>query len=265
MPKGQELNLDERFVITWQDEFDGDSLDLTKWKIGPNVQHAHWGYVRKGGYWHPDMVKVESGNLVISTQYFDEPLEDSLTAGYYTGMISTSGLFEQKYGYFETRCILPSATGMWSAFWMMNEGVYQVNGDGRDGTEVDVFESFNYKDEWWGAGDCVSTGIHFDGYGEESQGDSIGKYYVERPYTQYNTYGVEWNEDEFIFYINGIETSRLSKGGVSQNPEFLILSCEVAGNNAVADSDRHGTGKITLTKNWPAEFKVDYVRVYQYK
>ena len=31
IPKGQELGLEERFTLVWQDEFDGDSLDTTKW------------------------------------------------------------------------------------------------------------------------------------------------------------------------------------------------------------------------------------------
>ncbi len=262
-----------QFTLVWNDEFDGDSLDRSKWG------YEWWVTVRKGGYWHEDMVSVQDGNLVISAQYFDTPLENryyeqwhdqinfaEYKPGWYTGIVTTRDKYEQCYGYFEVRCILPAATGLWSAFWMMNEGVFNIDGSGRDGTEVDVFESFNYKDHWWG-NDCVSTGIHYDGYGEDEKGDSIGKIFIENdPYTQYNTYGVEWNTSEYIFYINGKESGRLSTGGVSQNPEYLLLSVEFAGDNGVQSSDRHGTGKIDLTpaENWPAEFKVDYVRCYQY-
>ena len=273
LPAGQALALD-RFELTWSDEFDGDTLDRSKWGF------SWWITERKGGYWHEDMVKVQDGNLVISAQYFDKPLENryydqwhesidfaDYKPGYYCGCITTRDKFEQCYGYYEVRCILPASTGLWSAFWMMNEGVYNVDGSGEDGTEVDVFESFSYKDHWWG-NDAVSTGIHYDGYGEDSRGDSIGKFFLENdPYEEYNTYGVEWNADEYIFYINGIETGRLSTGGVSDNPEYLLLSVEIAGENGVANADRHGTGNINLTpaENFPAEFKVDYVRVYQYK
>ena len=262
-----------RFTLVWNDEFDGDSLDRSKWG------YEWWVTMRKGGYWHEDMVSVHDGNLVISAQYFDTPLEnryyeqwhdqihfEEYKPGWYTGLVTTRDKYEQCYGYFEVRCILPAATGLWSAFWMMNEGVFQIDGSGRDGTEVDVFESFNYKDHWWG-NDCVSTGIHYDGYGEEEKGDSIGRYLIENdPYTEYNTYGVEWSPEEYIFYINGRETGRLSTGGVSQNPEYLLLSVEFAGSNGVQNSDRHGVGKIELTpaENWPASFVVDYVRCYQY-
>ncbi len=272
VPRGQALDLSQ-FTMTWNDEFDGDTLDTSKWGF------TWWETMRKGGYWHEDMVSVRDGNLVIRAEYLDEPLEnryyeqwhdkidfDPYKPGYYTGEVNTRGKFEQCYGYFETRCILPAATGLWSAFWMMNEGVYQIDGFGDDGTEVDVFESMYYKDHWRGV-DAVIGGIHYDNYGPDSKGDSIGKFFLANdPYTEYNTYGLEWNPDEYIFYINGVECDRLSTGGVSDNPEHLILSVEIAGKDGVAYADRHGVDKITKTpeKNWPAEFKVDYVRVYQY-
>ena len=273
LPEGKTINLDD-FELVWSDEFDGDKLDKSKWT------YNWWEVERKGGYWHEDMVEVKDGNLVISAQYFDEPKVnyhydkwkdkinfDEYKAGWYTGSISTINLYEQKYGYFEVRCKLPAAYGLWSAFWMMNDGVDNVDGSGQDGTEVDIFESFYYKDHWWG-NDCVVSGIHYDGYGADHKGDSIGKTFIENnPYPEYNTYGLEWNENEYIFYLNGVETGRLSTGGVSQNPEYLLLTVEFSGENGVASGDRHGAGKISKTpdKNWPAEFVVDYVRCYQYK
>ena len=273
LPKGKTINLDD-FELVWSDEFDGDKLDKSKWT------YNWWEVERKGGYWHEDMVSVEDGNLVIRAQYFDEAKENyhydkwkdqikfkEYKPGWYTGSISTVNLYEQKFGYFEVRCKLPAAYGLWSAFWMMNGEVENVDGSGQDGTEVDIFESFYYKDHWWG-NDCVVSGIHYDGYGEGHKGDSIGKTFIENdPYTEYNTYGLEWNENEYIFYLNGVETGRLSTGGVSQNPEYLLLTVEFSGENGVASGDRHGAGKISKTpdKNWPAEFVVDYVRCYQYK
>ena len=272
IPNGQDLELESRFELVWEDEFEGDKLDTSKWGF------PWWETERKGGYWHEDLVSVKDGNLVITTAYYDEPLENyyyenwhdridfnDYKEGWYTGCIETRGKYEFCYGYYECRCILPKSSGMWSAFWMMNDGVSNVDGSGQDGTEVDVFESMFYKDVWWGAGDAVVTGIHYDGYGADHKGDTIGKWFANNPYEEYNTYGVEWNENEYIFYINGVETSRLSTGGVSQNPEYLILSCEVAGANGIADADRNGVGKMSMDTDETAEFIVDYVRVYQYK
>ena len=273
IPRGQKVDM-SKFELVWNDEFEGEELDKTKWG------YNWWERERKGGYWHEDMVDVRDGSLVITTAYYENglptpdayknyfanrPDDKDYGPGWYTGVVETRGKFEQCYGYYECRAILPASSGMWSAFWMMNEGVYKVDGSGKDGTEVDIFESMYYKDNAIGYGDAVVSGIHYDGYGEGHQGDSIGKWFCNNPYKEFNTYGLEWNENEYIFYINGVETGRLSTGGVSQNPEYLILSCEVAGANGVADADRHGTGKISMDKDEKAEFIVDYVRVYQYK
>ena len=268
--KSSETQIDlSKFHLTFCDDFEGEEIDRTKWCT------EWWITQRKGGYWHEDMVKVRDGNLVITTDYFDTAKENDYVEkfdltpygpGYYSGMLTTRDKFEQKYGYFECRCILPAGYGLWSAFWMMNEGVYNEDGMGDDGTEIDVFESECYKDHKFGI-DSVCTNLHLDGYGEMHQKYHVGKFLLENnPYEEYNTYGVEWNENEYIFYINGKETARTSFGGVSDNPEYLLLSVEVAGENGVADSDRHGTGKITKTpdENWPVEFVVDYVKCWQY-
>ncbi len=271
-PAGQQLDIDSRFELVWSDEFDGEELDTSVW------QFPWWITERKGGYWHEDLATVKDGNLIITTAYFAEPLENrylddwgneinfkDYKEGWYSACLTTQGTREQTYGYYECRCILPKSTGMWSAFWMMNDGVSDVDGTGKDGTEVDIFESMFYKDEPWGFGDCIQSGVIFDGYGEASQGVGLGKYYANNPYEEYNTYGLEWNENEYIFYINGVETARTSFGGVSQNPEYLLLSCEVAGSDGVAFADRHGTGKMNMKPGDEAYFIVDYVRVYQYK
>ena len=223
------------------------------------------------------MVSIEDDDLVIRASYQPQPLDfkygeyadwmDHYDSGYYTGIVQTRDRYEQRYGYFETRCILPAGQGMWAAFWMMNEGVYNENGNGRDGTEIDIFESFDYKNYRRGM-DCVSTNLHFDGYNDAHQGTHIARTWIKNdPYKEYNTYGVEWKPDEYIFYINGREIGRSSFGGVSQNPEYLILSMEFSGENGVPSYSKGGAGDIRQTpaENWPCEFRMDYVRCYQYK
>ena len=80
-------------------------------------------------------------------------------------------------------------------------------------------------------------------------------WFCNNPYEQFNTYGLEWNEKEYIFYINGVETGRLSTGGVSQNPEYLILSVEMRGEDGIPSQRDNAPAD-------GAEFIVDYVRVF---
>lgn len=260
-PSGQRLDM-SRFTLAWSDEFDAGEINPAVW--GGHYVYGDKAEIRNGGYWHRSMADVRDGSLVIKAEYLDEGIGGK-GPGYYSYGMDTRGRYEQCYGYFEVRCIFPAAQGLWSAFWMLNDQTYNVNGVGTDGTEVDVFESTFYKDDWWGASNALVSGIVFDGYGPDNKSTTIGKYRIGGdPYEEFHTYGVEWSPQEYIFYIDGVETGRTSYGGVSQNAEWLILSIEVSGRDGVANGDNHGTGYIEKNKQWPAEFIVDYVRAYQY-
>ncbi len=73
---------------------------------------------------------------------------------------------------------------------------------------------------------------------------------------------IEWNESEYIFYINGVETGRSDFGGTSRVPEYLLLTAEVGGSNGAAGTS--WAGEALNTGAEPTDFVVDYVRVYQY-
>src|SRR6266446_7548496 len=76
------------YQLKWADEFDGTQLDLQKWKIWLPGK-------RRDAINTPDAVTVADGRLTITTY----------TEGgkHYTGMISTQGIFETSFGYYEAR------------------------------------------------------------------------------------------------------------------------------------------------------------------
>lgn len=249
----KELDL-SKFSLTFEDDFDGECINPDVW------QHYRQG-VRKGGYWDKNQAFVKDSNLVIRTEY---KKDGEYGAGWYCDRIDSRHLWEQKYGYFECRCILPAAQGLWSAFWLSTEAI----GDfvpGKKGTEIDVFESplwhrcLKNKDN-----NMVTSNLHYGGYKAGHRYKNVAVPKPVNPYTEYNTYGVEWNEDGYIFYVNGKETGRSRYGGVSEVPEYLILSVEIDG---VAGKPFPGwSGKITRNApgTFPVDFIVDYVKVYQY-
>lgn len=247
------IDLDE-FEITFADEFDGNELNTEKWR-----QH-NAECVRKGGYWVLDQVNVNDGYLTITTEHLED---GKFGEGWYTGAISTEGLFEQNKGYFEVRCKLPAGNGQWSAFWLQSSNTSTVTGTGETGAEIDIFESpYYYRGE--GRRNIVSSNIHYNGYGLLTKYKNVGIFDVDNPYEEFHTYGLEWTESSYIFYIDGVETNRSDFGGISQVEEFLILSCEVDG--AQGKPGLGWSGKITDNDDgFSTEFVVDYVRVYEHK
>lgn len=248
------------FELVWSDEFDGDSVDETKWE-GHYCNNTE-AVIRRGSYWHTDMATVEDGKLHIRTAYYPEGYNGNGKPGWYTCALDTNGRYRQQYGYFEVRCILPKGSGLWAAFWMLCGGMGNVGNGGTDGAEIDIFEAPYYTARH---NRKVSSNIHYDGYGEDLRSTNVCEPYLllNDPYEEFNTYGLEWNEDGYIFYVNGVETGRSNFGGASQVPEYMILSVEVGGADAVPGES--WSGSILTTDDMPTDFIIDYVRAYQYK
>lgn len=277
--------LDESWALTFSDDFDGTDFDRTKWHYGYSQEE-----IRRGGYWVDDAVFVKDGCLTIRTDYREN---GKFGSGWYTGTIETAKQtygasantegfegFSQNKGYFEIRCKVPEAFGMWAAFWLMPDNNFKGDtfGTGTDGAEIDIFESpFMCMDE--GDRDVISHAIHIDGYGEELK--SLGSDYirVEDLYKDFHTYALEWNEDSYIFYVDGYKTweTQDALGTVSDIASYIILSVEVGGTNhdgkVFPGLNYNGEGE-EMTPYWagtpedndksvPYDFVIDYVKVYQ--
>lgn len=286
---GKKVDIDmSRFVLTFEDNFDGNALDRSKWNYGFAVDEGKVSAPRKGGYWAQDGVFVKDGKLILRTDWRENGENG---AGWYSGTVMTCAdegtdhLFEQKYGYFETRCKTPEFNGGWCAFWLMphdsfadehnnQESANHLN-TGVDGTEIDIFETpFTYL----GSGkNVLNHAVHYDGYRDYLK--SVGKLNirVNKLYKDYHTYGFEWTEDYYKFYVDSRLTWEVSKDGytkdgkkvnhniISQVAEYMLLSFEV-----VAPDKEGGTAgwcgdpaKNDKSKNY--DFIIDYVRVYQFK
>lgn len=256
-PAGPALDM-SNFELVWADEFNAGKLDLKYWG-GHYVYGMDYFYKRDTAYWHMGQIGFDDDNLLINVEYKEN---GPAGAGYYSCGIDTNILhtfnqdstgYEQTYGYFEIRCIFPKGPGMNPAFWLLSEGMFNEGADGgATGCEIDVFETgYDYDIRKMMQNSIYQT-VHVDSYNEFHRQEVQGSFYVDNPYEQYNTYGFEWNKDEYIFYVNGIETARTDFGGVCQVPLFLIISVGV-------------NDEIARNQNLPATMKVDYVRCYQYK
>jgi beta-glucanase (GH16 family) len=218
----------QTWKLVWQDEFEGDKLDASKWDIPE--------YKRRDGYWSQKAISLDGqGHLVMSV----------LKEGnkFFDGCIRTKGRFQHSFGYYVARIQLQKQPGHWSAFWLYDACVGKVGDEGRDGTEIDIMEK-----PW--LDDRLNYALHWDGYGKahKSKGTVVK---VPGVSEGWHTFGLWWKADEYVFYVDGKETWRSNAGGVCQVPLYIKLSDEI-GNWA---------GDIAKAK-LPDRFLVDYVRVY---
>ena len=254
-PRGEPINeqilADKGYRLVFEDEFDGAELDTTKWVYRANGS-------RRGGYNAPDQVKVKDGSLYISAQYRDQnnlPADTSANygEGWYVGMI----MLKQKYkrGYFEIKCICNDSPGFWSAFWIQADHPYDaLSRGGVGGAELDIFESLNYGQRF--KHNSVTQTVHCcreTTVPPALDSCNLGSFKGNDIYHTYNTYGLEWTEDEYIFYINGVETARNAwADGVSEVEEYVIVSLEIP-----------EAEKLPTDKSLTTDFIVDYVRISQ--
>ncbi len=255
-PYKEKINMDQ-FVLTFADEFD-HGFDKEIWQ-GHYVYGDNDTQPRDTAYWNRDQVSfTDDGCLQITVDY---KADGPAGANYYSYGMETNPNkdyngqhygFEQLYGYFEVRCILPKGAGLNPAFWLLTDGMWDDDTDGGvSGCEIDVFETPTDYDADKRYFNSIYQTIHVDAYGDAHKQEIQGWFYADDPYNKFNTYGVAWDENGYTFYVNGVETARTDFGGVCQVPLYLILSV--------------GVDEKVQREQLPAAFIVDYVRAYQYK
>jgi beta-glucanase (GH16 family) len=105
--------LQGNWTLTFEDNFDEDTLDGEKWRLG-----QHYAGIAGDGGNSPEQVTLEDGILKITVKEESTPFSGS-SYDYATGEISTFKAFRQQYGYYECRMRYHAVTGMWPAFWLM--------------------------------------------------------------------------------------------------------------------------------------------------
>ncbi len=221
------------YELTLFDDFTGSTLNTNNWSI---IE----GNRSDTNAWSGDMVEVSDGNLVLNCSKDENGI-------YKTGAIGSAGKFDQAGGYFEARCKLQSTDGLWSAFWLMPYQLGMEEEGGSDGSEIDIFESPYYSQS------RISHAVHYDGYGEGSGTES--KYVkINDIYNGYHVFALEWTEDYYRFYVDGVMTYEISsdKIDICTVPTSLRFSVEQGAWAGTVNDDILPNGML-----------VDYVRVYR--
>lgn len=225
----------KEYTIQWQDEFEGDSLDTLKWNYRGIGFTRQFATVRK-----ENCYLDKEGHLVIETTK-----EDS---NFYVGQIATNNTFNTRYGYFECRAKVNSQTGPVSAFWLQTPTIHkETNDPAANGAEIDIFEYHTREGV-----DFIHHAVHWNGYGEKAK-HVAKKKHIDSLHTGYHTFGLEWTEKKYIFYVDGVKTWQTCRG-TSQIPQHMILSIDLM-----------KTGGDFSNSTFPDQVLFDYVRVYKKK
>ena len=232
--------------LVWQDEFNGTSLDTSKWNY--EVQGAGWVNNEKQAYTsRPENSRVQNGNLVIEARH------DYQGGGEYSSArLKTQGKASWTYGRFEARMKLPGGWGSWPAFWMMPNDFSK--GWPACG-EMDFMEEVGYDQ------DSIHATTHSTAYNWHSTNQRTTSTYVSGATSGFHVYAAEWFTDRVDFYVDGRKyytspNDYTGDGAWPFNKSFYIIL------NLAVGGDWGGAQGID-PNIWPRQVLVDYVRVYQ--
>lgn len=245
----------EGYRLIWEDQFDGDSLNLDDWNI--ETHEPGWVNSELQAYVDStDNIYIEDGDLVLKPI---ETVNEDGTKSYTSGRVNTQNKHDFKYGLFEARVKVPKGRGFLPAFWMMptSENLY---GQWPRCGEIDIMEVMGQ------ATDTSYGTIHFGNPHSESQGTYVLK---EGSFSEdYHIFSVEWEPGKINWYVDGnlihTESNWYSitegQGEITypapfDQPFYMILNLAVGGS-WVGYPDA-----TTDIKN--AEYRIDYVRAYQ--
>ncbi len=246
------LALSQDYELVWSDEFNGSSVDGTKWgfDLGTGCPSlCGWGN-NELQYYRSQNATVAGGHLTITAK------QESIGGRNYTSArLVTRNTMSFTYGRFEMRAKLPIGQGIWPAFWLLftdnNYGGWAAGG------EIDIMEYVGQNpDEVFGT-------IH---YGDAFPGNVYsGNDYVLPSGTfndAFHTFALEWSPNELRWFVDGelyaCQQTWYSTGGEYPAPfnhdMHILLNMAVGGNLP---------GPPDGTTVFPQELVVDYVRVYQ--
>lgn len=251
----------------WADEFDGDSLDLSSWRV-----IASTGGTGQGGAapvsglddtacrtaaCRGENVRIENGKLILRSQRDEsDPLRFS------TGAVTTQGKRSWRHDTKPYRlCVrakLPQGgKGVWPAHWMLPE-----NGKSDtclDEGEVDIMEMINsdgkvYNTYHWMSSWPKQQCADFNSFHQSVSHQATLPYNWH--HGGFHEFAVERTAEHISFAIDGkrLFTASAKTHGftMSQSPFFLILNTAIGGG---------WPGEPTASTQMPEEHEIDYVRV----
>ena len=239
--------------IVWQDEFDKDSLDLTKWS---RETGGHgWGNNELQFYTDSDTNSyVENGNLILKAQVVPQGIGSSKGLRYYSSArLRTYGKGDWKYGRIEVKAKVASGQGIWPAIWMLPTD--WLFGGWPSSGEIDIMEHVGYD-----LG-VVHGSVHTEAYNHKINTQRSSARKIANVDTEFHVYSIIWDKDKISFFIDDVQYFLFEndqQGNYKTWPFdqrfHLLINIAVGGD---------WPGNPDNSTNFPRKMLVDYVRVYE--
>lgn len=236
-------------VQTFDDEFNGNSLNTSLWRSG--MDYAPKGSTASDlASWEvgdPSYVPADANPVSVSGGLLSlaiKPTPADANPGsvgnqpFIGGELTTKGLFSQTYGYFEATAKMPAGQGAIGAFWLLPE-------DGSWPPELDVAEilgsspTTDINTAHSAAGGTNTANPHWSNIPDATAGE--------------HTYGVDWEADRITWYFDGKQTAQEATPSDMNKPMYMVLDTQAGASGSWIGQAQPGLN---------TSMQVDSVRVY---
>ena len=156
---------------------------------------------------------------------------------YSSGLISTKGRFQQRYGYFEIRARWSNGKGLWPAFWLLPA-------DGSWPPEIDVLEAHGDK-----------PGTAYQSIHSKIVAATTRTASYQSGAQSFHRYGALWTPTRVDYFIDGVKTSSIDAPADLSGPMYMIANLAIGGT---------WPGNPTSDVKFPATMDIDYIRVWRF-
>lgn len=255
-------NTDGGYRLVWADEFDSDgALDPKNWRFEEGFVRNH-----EAQWYQQENAQCKNGMLVITgredikrnpnyVKGSTDPAETKFIE-YTSSSLMTKGLHSWTMGRFVMRAKIPHGEGMWPAFWAVGE-----NGEWPSCGEIDIMEY--YQDKLLAnvaSGTAKRWVANWNGKSIKTQ--ELGG---DKWLNQFHVWRMDWDTESIRLYVDDqlLNETRLADTyntnlewgpkNPFHHPHYLIVNLALGGDNG---------GDMEQAKI-PAEYVIDYIRVYQ--
>ncbi len=248
------------YQLVWSDEFNTEGKpDSSKW----DFEH---GFVRnrENQWYQQENANCQNGNLVITAKktHYPNPNYVAESANwktdrefidYTSASLKQKKKFAFKYGRVVLRAKIKTENGLWPAIWTLG-----VNGNWPSNGECDIMEYYK--------GGLHANFAHGSLTSNKPIWNSVFKkmeFFNDKNWdSKFHIWRLDWDKKEMKIYVddlllNSIKLSETFNADSDFNPfrqkHFILLNLALGGDNG---------GDLTQT-NFPSQYLIDYVRVYQ--